>query len=649
MRRILLALTLVSAASAVELRWHASPDKGASPVGVVRLWMDQAVTSVRVERADGVPVGAQILWSATGQPTDVWFDASAGGPVTIIAGGTGSPAWQPRQGMMLETRRRAEGSIETWEDFQALWKASTPQGRGVVPHVFDGLNRFGPIEDFCSFYDGWLRIETAGDYTFATISDDGSWLLIDGQMVAKWPGWHGPEHGLRGKFSGTVRLTPGAHHFQYGHVQGSGGTVAEAAWKQPGDAKLMVIPPEAFGLISRYVVDQVDGAVDVFSWEAEGHSRIDDQALVTLRISSLTGKTAGKPVAGTASAGGEAIAWTAADGRVVLPPGDWRLTSGTCSRTLHVMPVWTQAEDWNEARWAAQRRVLLDGRDHAPLTLLHAGLRLAKLAEDSELGSRLADTICQRLAQHQLTLLADSGEQLDWIALRLQEPDVRRYADSAALFTAAIATSGLAPTAVDHLRLHLAGLRIHAFADGAAAEILLAAIDRQRLNDNDRRLAALYAADARLALGDVAGCRSRLAAIGDVVDLADTGYALHRRVRLEQARDQLSRGEFDAAEQPLREIEWETPRERLGTETGLLLAQVWMGRHEWPFALTRLRFLVSAAPTDPRAPDVLLMLVKAQRAAGDRDGARTTAATLRTQHPYSEATARLADVHLEGP
>ena len=643
---VLVVFAVVASSSpvaAAEERWHAVPDGRPGAVGSVRLWPAVPATQVQVTPDGGQPVGARILWSAPGAPTDVLFDASSGKPVTITFGVAGGPAWEPHDGVILETRQRAEGPVDTWAQYQEVWKNSAPvQGRSVVPHVFDGLNRHGSSFEFVSRYDGWLHIEQAGIYTFVTVSDDGSWLFVDQTPICDWPGWHSPEEGLRGKYSGTIALNPGLHRFTYTHVQGSGGTVAEAAWKLPGAQNFNVIPPEAFGLVARFRADRCLSDASAPWWEVDGHSRIDDETLVTVRLRTVSGAAVSWSVA--PAAGGEALTWQGADARVVLAPGSWTVKSGTSTRTMQVTPLWTQVDDWDDARWKAQRAELMTSSDRLPLTMIAAGLRMAKLADDPELTGRLADALVARLNAKKLVLAPGSGPELGWIALRLQQPDLRRYDQASALFAAAIAAPGLDPAAADVLRLHFAGLRIHAFGDGATAEDLLKAIDRQRLSENDRRLSALYAADARLSQGDVAGCRERLAAVGDVVNPADAGYALRRRLRLEHARDLISRGELDAAEQPLREIEWETPRERLGSETGLLLARVWLGRKELPFALTRLRFLALAAPDDPHASDVLLALVTTQLAAGDLAGAKATAARLKTDHPASEATARLADI-----
>ena len=649
---MLIWLVVTGVATAMEV--HAIPEaKDTSlTVGVVRLYPGDAqpITQVRVvAEGSAVPLKARVVWSAPGQPTDVLFDASGGSPVTITTGVAGSAAWDPPDGLILETRQRAEGDISSWEAFQQVWKNSAPvQGRSVVPHVFDGLNRHGGHDNFCSLYSGWLRVDQAGEYVIATVSDDGSWLFIDDSQVCAWPGWHGPDEGLRGKFSAKVRLTAGRHRFRYAHVQGTGGTIAEAAWKPPGADRFQVIPPEAFGLVTRYRVDRVTGEAEAFTWMADGHCRIDDQTLVTMRLQSV-GRTALQwriaPANTNAVASDELVA-EGADVRVPLSPGRWRVQGGAVVRFVQVSPVWTQMDDWDDPRWAAQRAELLARRDSMPLTLLTCAMRMAKLVDDGELTARLADSLVARLATKKIQITTGAGDDLGWIAQRVQAPDVRRYDASAAIFSAAVTAPGLAPAAADRLRLHWAGLTIHIMGDGAAGERLLKSIERSRLDDNERRLLALYLADSRLAQGDVAGCKQLLAAVPDQVDPADTGYALRRRARLEQARDLLLRGEWDAAEVPLRDIEWETPRERIGLETGTLLIQVWLGRGELPRAMTRCRFLSLAAADDQGLSDVLLLQVKVQLAGKDRDGAMATIARLKKDFPYSEAAARVHDIRI---
>src|SRR5208282_5702719 len=126
----------------------------------------------------------------------------------------------------------------------------------------------------------------------------------------------------------------------------------------------------------------------------------------------------------------------------------------------------------------------------------------------------------------------------------------------------------------------------------------------------------MYQGDTLLAAGQIEQARSRYLAAGTSAAPGDLRYALLRRTRIETARNYIRQGDFDAAEGVVRAIEWETPLERMGTETGLLLAAVWIARKEVPFALSACRLMLIAAPDDARRPEVLLALVQAHLAAG---------------------------------
>ena len=126
-------------------------------------------------------------------------------------------------------------------------------------------------------------------------------------------------------------------------------------------------------------------------------------------------------------------------------------------------------------------------------------------------------------------------------------------------------------------------------------------------------------------------------------DPASREYVLRRRLRLELARDRLSQGRWDEAERSLREIEWETPLERLGDETGLLLLRLWTARGEVQLARTRARMLL-AGEGGTREPEVLLAAVRIELAAKDVESARRLIARLRKDHPYSEAAALAAEL-----
>lgn len=83
--------------------------------------------------------------------------------------------------------------------------------------------------NFTARWSGVVKIEKAGSYTFATESDDGSRLSIDGKPVVNNGGSHGME-----KKSGTIELTPGDHAIVVEYFQGGGGAGMKVFWKAPG-------------------------------------------------------------------------------------------------------------------------------------------------------------------------------------------------------------------------------------------------------------------------------------------------------------------------------------------------------------------------------------------------------------------------------
>ena len=75
----------------------------------------------------------------------------------------------------------------------------------------------GRNNDFGMRFEGFLKIDNDGDYTFHLGSDDGSLLFIDGKKVADSDGVH--PHTVH---SGTARLTKGMHPLRVDYTQGGG-------------------------------------------------------------------------------------------------------------------------------------------------------------------------------------------------------------------------------------------------------------------------------------------------------------------------------------------------------------------------------------------------------------------------------------------
>ena len=160
-----------------------------------------------------------------------------------------SPVFDPKAGLILETRKRGTGNPNSWRDMQRIIKSSTYiYGRSFWDKIYSGHNPFGPVEDFISIFSGYILAPKAGKYTFCTASDDASFMFIDNKLVCQWPGYHSAGAGLWGRFSGTIYLDKGLHPIRYYHLQAADQSACVAGWKQPGqdNKDVSLIPDWAF-------------------------------------------------------------------------------------------------------------------------------------------------------------------------------------------------------------------------------------------------------------------------------------------------------------------------------------------------------------------------------------------------------------------
>lgn len=72
-----------------------------------------------------------------------------------------------------------------------------------------------PDENFSIAWNGWIRIDQTGDYDVTTISDDGSSVVIDDQLVVNNGGFHGAR-----EVEAEVSLKKGMHKIQVNYFNG---------------------------------------------------------------------------------------------------------------------------------------------------------------------------------------------------------------------------------------------------------------------------------------------------------------------------------------------------------------------------------------------------------------------------------------------
>jgi len=85
---------------------------------------------------------------------------------------------------------------------------------------------------FTVMWKGWIMIEQAGVYAFATNSDDGSTLVIDGSIVVDNSGMHGLL-----KRRGEIALTKGVHDIEIRYAQYGGFSVMQTFWTPPNQTE----------------------------------------------------------------------------------------------------------------------------------------------------------------------------------------------------------------------------------------------------------------------------------------------------------------------------------------------------------------------------------------------------------------------------
>src|SRR5436309_492991 len=96
-----------------------------------------------------------------------------------------------------------------------------------------------PQQDFTVEWSGWLRIDRDGQYAFATRSDDGSTLEIDGHLVVDNGGVH-----LVSSRTATIALTRGLHQIRVRFLQTDGVYEFYAYWTPPGETSQAALPAQ---------------------------------------------------------------------------------------------------------------------------------------------------------------------------------------------------------------------------------------------------------------------------------------------------------------------------------------------------------------------------------------------------------------------
>ncbi len=274
-------------------------------------------------------------------------------------GGAPAPLQAP-SGLFLRTFPLApDAKMDSWADAQkALATAPAAYGAALWNQVFDSANPFSPDVNYVSIYDGRLDCPKDGSYQFATVSDDASFLLVDGALVAQWPGrGHDVNTGRHGQHGGKVDLKAGRHGFTYIGFSVKGPKRMLAAWMPPGEGRFSVIPASSFvgvGTAQEEICEEAEKPVTAgFRFLPLQYLELDERKMVAMQFTSLGSARVGQITK---------CSWNFGDGQsavgdkpvhVYLESGNYTVTltvaasaggSDSFDLPVSVLPLWNDLE-----------------------------------------------------------------------------------------------------------------------------------------------------------------------------------------------------------------------------------------------------------------------------------------------------------------
>ena len=207
--------------------------------------------AVSVVDADGRPVPSIVLLSVKGDDTWVAYQGRAAkAPVHVYYGGEkkapSGGKWQPKLSLVMRTMPLPGGALNSYSSISIADRKRQFFGLGFVPNIWHGANPYGPDDSYATVYSGYLDIKKPGKYHLATISDEASYVVLNGTDVVSWPGRHSVEGSRHGEHGKQVELTKGLHKIEYYHAEVDGPQFMALAWKRPGQKQFEPVPQEAF-------------------------------------------------------------------------------------------------------------------------------------------------------------------------------------------------------------------------------------------------------------------------------------------------------------------------------------------------------------------------------------------------------------------
>jgi len=646
-------------------------DKGSRPSALtwtdlyipVPRWIGQ---TIGVFNDSGQRVASEILSNTPGGPLTVVFDSSSNAQHYDVY--FGSSDWPPlpltndKNGVMLETRDGDGREIDKLPDMLVAWnKATVVEGKGLVPGIFEGGNRFGPQRNLLLHFHGYFTAAANEHIDLAAISTDSSFVLVDGKEVVEWPGPHDVGGGMQEQHQGGVDMTAGPHELDYYND-----------YFQPGGPPLVACLAVKGGPIAAWTMTNSDSTF----FTSTAHAHVIDYAI---------SGTSAPPMAVTFTPKDQSmIAHDVTDAGFVtetltaLPPEDgtvtWTFDDGTTAtgQTVdHLFPrpglrtVQVEVKD-PTAAVAPSRQIVNFHPDWYRVTTappdLHPDDVKEILSRDPATFSasdlvgcmavfgtyQLNDQSNDALLKFapalttQMKNVADADLPYVKLGISVLAPELTHATVTAPLLQAVIDRCGTTPALVQTAswaRLNLAQLTLVTTDNTDQVTSLLAGIPPNSLSGEDARRAAILQADLLLATGKVDEARKKYEDITGSPGGPDARSSVRETGEIGQARVFIDRKDDLSAEDSLNQVAWDEPIEKVTPEWALSRLRLYEDENLPDIAIIYAKRLLNVINGSERS-ELLYRLTELAAQKGDKDLAGKSLAELLQKHAYSEEAAK---------
>jgi tetratricopeptide (TPR) repeat protein len=628
---------------------------------------------IRVFTDAGVAVGSDVVSTAPGEPLQLVFDSSSGSKYYHIYVGSNWPAMHladSKAGVWLE-RRQGDGKvINSLPEMLQAWNQSTQVvGRALLNGLSEGGNRFGPQGNLLSHYQGWFELTAPEHLQLGIVSVDATFVLVDGKEVVEWPGQHERWYGASGPPQGAVDLGAGIHSLECYNayiaspdgnppmtcsIAAKGGAFPD--WTMLGPGTTFFRPVGLNGPSQYELQKDVPGAVASGSapalalyWvnvdESLIRSDVADVGLIAMRLVFY------QPPKGD-------VTWTFDDGstaqgvtiehvfprpglrkvHVSVKNGDKEVAA--LDATIGVHPNWPKP-DQNPQLIPEQAADILS-RDPAglPASDLAGLFALFEFYLRTDALAKLAPALCAKMN----AVTDPDVAYVEKGAALLAHEDWAHSADQISLLRALIDRCGQGnatpekAAVASKARLVLARLTFKTSDHLDEVKVLVDAIARPSLTDDEPRVLDLLKADLLLAAGDVPGARKEYVRLTGEPTGPDVRSSIRLTGEIGRARAFLDRKDYDAAEDALNGVAWRAPIEKLAPDWALTRLRLYQEENLRGQAYLWAKRLLPVI-TDNGRSELLFRLTDLAFAQGDPDLAQKSLSELLKKHPYSEEAA----------